>query len=178
MKGGVIVLVFILCSGMAMGQRDLNENGKPSWQERMYFGGGLGFSSGVNSFGQRYSYLGLYPIVGYMVTNQFSVGTSITYQYNSYPDVNQSVTQYGFSPFVRYNFNQLFAYSEYMILNSPTFDPNAPRKIYNRWLMGLGIRQPLGSRSSINAMALYDVIYNTNDRVFNSPWVFRVFFAF
>ena len=179
MKGVVVVVAFVLCSGMADGQRELNEDGKPSWQERMYFGGGLGFSGGTNAYYGRYTYIGLYPIIGYMLTNHVSVGTTITYQYYSYPDVNQSVTQYGFSPFVRYNFNQqLFAYTEYMILNSPTYDPNSPRKVYNRMLLGLGFRQPLGARSSINAMALYDVIYNTNDRVFNSPWVFRVFFAF
>ena len=120
----------------------------------------------------------LYPIIGYKVTNQFSAGATLTYQYYNYPDNNYSVTQYGISPFVRYNFGQMFVYSEYMILNSPTYDPNTPRKVYNRWLMGIGYSMPLGKRGALNAMGLYDVLYKTSDRVFNSPWVFRVFFSF
>src|SRR5258708_6702288 len=126
--------VMFSCTFWTFGQRTFDENGKPSVMERLYFGGGLGFSGGTNPSYGRYTFIGLYPIVGYMVTNQFSAGASITYQHYSYPDVGQTVSQYGISPFVRYNFNQMFLYSEYMILDSPTYDPNTPRKIYNRWL--------------------------------------------
>lgn len=177
MKKLLVCVVWMLCSVWAFGQRTFDENSKPSWKERVYFGGGLTFSSGTNAYSGRYTYVGLYPILGYMMTNKLSVGSAITYQYYSYPDVGSSVTQYGISPFVRYNIGQVFLYSEYMILNSPTFDPNSPRKIYNRWLMGLGYQMPLGKRSSLNVMGLYDVLYNTSERVFTSPWVFRVFFA-
>lgn len=180
MKKLWVAFLLMLCSVAVFGQRDIDPNGSPSFKDRMYLGGGLGFSGGTNSYGNRYTYIGLYPILGYMVTNQFSVGTSLTWQHYNYPDVNYSVDQYGFAPFVRYNLGQMFMYSEYMILNSPSYDPNKPRAVYNRMLMGLGFRQPLGNkgRGSINAMALYDVIYKSTDRVFNSPWVVRVFFAF
>ncbi len=178
MKTLLVCAVGLCCSVLASGQRTFEENGKPSFFDRVYFGGGLGFSSGTTSYSGRYTYLGLYPVVGYMVTNQFSVGAAITYQHYSYPDVGQTVNQYGISPFARYNLGQVFLYSEYMILSSPSYDPNSPRKIYNRWLNGLGYQQPLGKRAALNAMALYDVLYNSSERVFTSPWVFRVFVSF
>src|SRR5882757_8672271 len=168
-------LVIFLCVSPALAQREVSEDGKTPFSERLYFGGGLGFSSGSSSVG-RYTYIGLYPIIGYMVTNQFSTGATITYQYYSYPDQDYSQTQYGISPFLRYNFGQVFAYTEYMILSTPSYDPGAQRKIYNRWLVGLGFRQPVGKRGSLNVMGLYDILYNPADRVFTSPWVFRVFF--
>ena len=178
MKTLLVCAVGLFCTVLAFGQRTFDENGKPSVLDRMYFGGGLGFSGGTNAYGQRYTYLGIYPIVGYMLTNKFSVGATITYQHYSYPDVGQTVDQYGISPFARYNLGQVFLYSEFMILNSPTYDPNSPRKIYNRWLNGLGFQQPLGKRGAINAMVLYDVLYTQSELVFTSPWVFRVFVSF
>jgi hypothetical protein len=178
MKTLLTCCVFLISATLAVAQREIEENAKPAFMDRVYFGGGLGFSAGTSPTAGKYTYIGLYPLMGYMVTPQFSVGTTITYQYYNYSDIGQSITQYGISPFARYNFGQLFVYSEFMILNSPTYDAGAPRKIYNRWLNGIGFTQPLGRRGAINAMALYDVLYSTSDRVFSSPWVFRVFFSF
>ena len=160
----------------AIGQREIDEGSKPSFKDRVYFGGGLGLSGGTDANGNQYFYIGLYPIIGYMVTNQFSVGTGITFQHYNYPDFNLSINQYGFSPFARYNFGNLFLYTEYQILNSATFI-NAQRKTYNRLLFGIGYSQPLGKRSSINVMGLYDVIWKQSDGAFASPFVFRVFFS-
>lgn len=169
--------VLILCSLHALGQRIIEPDSNPSFSERVYLGGGLGASGGTDSYGNKYFYIGVYPILGYMVTDKFSVGTSLSYQYYDYTDIGQSYSQYGFSPFARYNIGQLFAYTEFMFLNSPTFI-NSERATYNRWLMGLGYSQPLGGRAAINVMGLYDVIYKQSDRVFSSPWVFRVFVSF
>ncbi|CAN5407513.1 hypothetical protein BH09BAC3_BH09BAC3_04590 [soil metagenome] len=178
MKKIVLLSVLLISSMFVIAQREIDEGSEPTFKDRVYFGGGLGFSAGTSANAGKYTYIGLYPLIGYMVNNQFSVGTTITYQYYNYSDINQSITQYGFSPFARYNFGQLFAYSEFMILNSPSYDAGSSRKIYNRWLNGLGYSQPLGKRGSLNAMALYDVLYSTSDRIFSSPWVFRVYFAF
>lgn len=177
MKRLLLAILMISCSVSVFAQREIDGSNKSAFMDRIYFGGGLGFSGGNSSFG-RYTFIGLYPVIGYMVSDKMSVGTSITYQYYNYPDQNVSFTQYGVSPFLRYNFGQLFAYTEYMILNSPTYDPGAPRKIYNRWLLGLGFSQPIGKRGAINAMGLYDILYDPGDRVFASPWVFRVFFSY
>ncbi|HNP75758.1 MAG: hypothetical protein U0289_14605 [Cyclobacteriaceae bacterium] len=177
MKSTVLLLCGLFMHVATWAQRDFEEGDKPSFKDRLYFGGGLGFNSGTSGTAGRYTYIGLYPVIGYMATPKMSVGTSITYQHYSYADLGTSFEQYGFAPFIRYNLNQIFLYSEYMILNSPTYDPNSPRKIYNRWLNGVGYRMPIGQRSAVNVMGLYDVLYNDTERIFSSPWVVRVFFS-
>lgn len=177
MKSLLACVLFLSCSVSALGQREIDEDSKPSWKERVYLGGGLALNGGTDSYGNKYFYVGLYPIIGYMVTSKFSVGSGITWQHYSYPDYNQTINQYGVSPFARYNLGQAFLYTEYMILNSPTYI-STQRKTYNRLLLGLGYSQPLGRRGSLNVMGLYDVLYKQEDRVFASPWVFRVFFSF
>lgn len=177
MRGIITCVGLLVCASVSFGQREIDENSKPSWKERVYVGGGLGLNGGTDSYGNRYFYLGLYPVIGYMVTNKLSAGTGITWQYYSYPDVNQTINQYGFSPFVRYNISPAFLYAEYVILSSPTYTGVA-RKTYNRLLLGLGYSQPLGRRGALNVMGLYDVLYKREDLVFASPWVIRVYFSF
>ena len=167
------LLLAITLAGLS--QRMVDENSKLS--DRLYFGGGLGLNGGTDSYGNRYFFVGLYPIIGYMVNNQFSVGTAITLQYYSYPDVDQEIIQYGLSPFARYNFGQVFLYGEYMFLSTPTY-VNAQRKVFDRLLLGVGYSQPIGARGSLNVMGLYDVIWKQQDFAFASPWVFRVYFSF
>lgn len=177
MKKVLVVSILILVSFTTFGQLSFGDNAKLS--ERLYFGGGLGLNGGTDSYGNRYFFVGLYPIVGYMVNNNFSVGMGINYQYYSYPDWDQDIHQYGFSPFMRYNFGQLFLYTEYSILNTPVYNINSGvRKNYDRFLLGAGYSQPIGGRGSINVMGLYDVIWNRSEYAFASPWVFRVFVSF
>lgn len=168
-----LVLIFLLPLS-ALAQREVGDGS--NWQERLYFGGGFGLNSGVSN-GIRYTYFALNPIVGYMVTPKFSVGSGLSWQRYRYSDVNITIDQYGVSPFVRRNFNQLFAYGEYNLFNTPTVNTTT-RKTFDRLLLGLGYSQPIGQRSSVNAMALYDVMYDNQERAFASPWVFRVFFSF
>lgn len=169
--------LLVVLSLTAHAQRDVLDNAKLS--DRLYFGGGLGLNGGTDSYGNRYFYVGLYPIIGYMVNSQLSVGMGITYQYYSYPDVDQEIHQYGVSPFVRYNFGQLFLYGEYSLLNTPVYNINSgSRQTFDRLLLGAGFSQPLGGRGSLNVMGLYDVLWNRSEYAFASPWVFRVFVAF
>ena len=178
MKKPIVCFLFLLFTLTAWAQREVDDQSKLS--DRLYFGGGLGLNGGTDSYGQRYFFVGLYPIIGYMVNNQFSVGTGITFQYYSYPDApanyTSSLTQYGVSPFARYNFGQVFLYTEYMFLSTPTYINNQ-RKLFNRLLLGVGFSQPLGKRSSLNVMGLYDVLWKQQDAAFASPWVLRVYFS-
>lgn len=172
MKRAIGVLLFlVVLATSAFGQI----GGGASITDRLYFGGGGGFGGGTSA-GVRYTYFSVVPIIGYKVTDQFSVGTGITYQRYNYPDFHYTRVQYGASPFLRYNFDQLFLQTEYNYINAPNFD-NTRRAYYNRLLIGAGYRAPIGQRSAINAMALYDVLYK-QPSVFASPWVFRVFFTF
>jgi len=171
--------IFFVClfgSIAAWGQRDVTDRTGWSLSDRIYLGGGLGFNGGVDNYGNRFFYFSLYPMVGYMITPQLSSGLGVQWQHYNYPDINESIDQYGFSPFIRYNLGKMFAYSEYSFVNSPSLYAN-DRTNYRRFLLGLGYSMPLGGRTKVNVMGLYDVIYKQNGP-FGTPWVFRVFFSY
>lgn len=170
----VLAAFLVFLSSCAYAQRAVNEDS--DWKERIYVGGGGGLNGGSDGYGNRYFYVALSPIVGYMITQQFSSGVGVQWQLIRYPDVDVSISQYGLSPFVRYNFGKLFAYSEYDIINSSRLSDDS-RVTYYRLLAGLGYSLPLGRRGAINGMALYDLIYR-NTGPFTSPWVIRVFVSF
>ena len=175
-----IVFVALCISCSAWAQRPVEEDSKPSFKDRIYFGGGFGLNGGRDGYGNNYFYFAVNPIVGYMITPKLSAGTGVSWQQYNYTDIKVKINQYGVSPFVRYNFGKLFSYAEYNLINTPNYYNNSTsRANYDRLILGLGYPQPFGSgRGAINAMALYDVLYQQSDRVFASPWVFRVFLSF
>jgi hypothetical protein len=170
------VLVPALCAHAQ--QRGKNSLAGVPANERIFFGGGGSFGggvSGVNSL--RYTYISVSPLMGWRVNVPFSVGAGIQYTWFNYPDVDVSLSQFGFSPFAQYRVGKLFGYAEYSIISVPSFD-NTSRANYTRLPVGIGFSQPIGTKAAINAMALYDVIYaRHNPPVFASPWVIRVFFT-
>jgi hypothetical protein len=167
-------ILFISIS--ALGQKELVD--KPSWRDRIYTGGGFGFNGG-NFGGNKYFSFSVSPIVGYMITQQFSAGVGISYQRVSFPDINFAYEQYGFMPFLRYNFNDFFLTTEYNLFNlpNPNINSSSDRFYRSRWLVGAGYSQPLGQRARVNAIAMYDLLYQAPS-YFTSPWVFRVFVSF
>lgn len=179
-----ILLIFSGC--FAFAQRQIDEQSSWSLKDRLYVGGGFGLNGGTDYSGNKYFTFSLSPILGYMITSNFSAGTGITYQYLGYSDMNITLHQYGVSPFVRYNIKQFFGQVEYNLISTPQIVYSSQkgfeavdRNIYDRLLAGIGISQPIGDRSSLNLVAMYDLIYS-NDRSkspFASPWVFRVFFS-
>ncbi len=161
-------------------RKQSNQSNQP--QNKFYFGGGGGFGSGTDPFGYRYNYYSLLPIAGYRINAQYSVGASFTYQRYNYvntPVGNYSYTQYGFGPFVRYSINPVFLQAEYDVISAPAYDNNNElvRSNYSRFLVGLGYAIPMGKRSAVNALAMYDLLYKTPS-VFLSPIVLRVYFTF
>src|SRR5882762_77434 len=108
-----IALVLSFTMASAQFRNDYNLKPQPRQQQgnsssrelpKFYFGGGGGLG-----FGTGYNYYSLFPIAGYRVTDAFSVGTGFTYQrYNYTQPYSYSFTQYGLTPFLRYNFNPLF----------------------------------------------------------------------
>jgi len=178
MKNLLLVLLLLMV-GAAYAQR--NQKGKNSAQglplsERLYFGGGGGFGGGTDFNGFRYTSISVSPLMGYRITLPWSVGAMVNYNYVRYPDIDLTLQQYGISPFTRYQFGRLFAYGEYSMISAPSFD-NSARRWYNRLPLGLGYSIPVGQRAALNAMALYDVMYDRRNSVFQSPWIIRVFFS-
>jgi len=154
------------------------KNSDQSLLDKIYFGGGGGFGAGTG-----YTYYSVFPVIGYRVTSQYSVGATFTYQRYNYTNFgltpNGSYTQYGFGPFMRYNFNPLFFQTEFDMINAPAYNSNneLEHAYHSRWLWGLGYMFPTGRRGAINAMIMYDVLYRIPS-VFSSPIVARVYFTF
>jgi outer membrane protein assembly factor BamA len=170
-----ITLIILLVATLTFAQKGSTVINKESnWQDRIYFGGGFGLQGG--SWGTSIS---LSPIVGYMVNSRLSVGVGATYQYYKYKDsfYDYSDNRYGGQVFARVNLiKQIFAYGHYSFLNySFNGNENDRRTVY-RLPLGLGMSQPIGSRSSLNFLAAYDVLYENNGP-YASPWVFSIFFS-
>ncbi|MBW7913480.1 MAG: hypothetical protein H3C54_07240 [Taibaiella sp.] len=144
----------------------------------------FGIGSGVTN-------LGITPILGYRITDEFSAGIGFGYQYlrikdyfsvitNPDPLVEErrSLNAHFYSPSVwtRYViWNNIFAHAEYEHnissykehTNDFTKFPPPPMTINKTvsvpcLLLGGGLRQPIGERSSFVFMALYDVLQNVN----------------
>lgn len=181
MKGFVLLIVVVLVSIETKAQyNSANRQGSNSalTLNRFYFGGGGGFGAGTDINGYSYNYFSLLPIIGYRITDQFSVGASITYQQYNYPQFGTSFKQYGFGPFLRYSINPLFFQAEYDLINAPSYNSsgNEVHSNYSRLFFGMGYSFPLGRKGAINTLAMYDVLYKAPS-VFNSPFVLRIYFT-
>ncbi|UII28900.1 hypothetical protein LVD15_10855 [Fulvivirga maritima] len=166
-----VVLSFLTFGAFAQKQVDFET--EPSFWDRVYFGGGLGFFSNNTQ-----TNLSVSPVLGYMITPNLSAGVGLTYQYIKWKNLNTNTNLYGGNTFVRYNINQFFLQGEYNLINYPSYDSDfQDRENTSRVLFGGGISQPVGQRAAINFMALYDFAYDVNG-IYSSPWEFRVFVSF
>lgn len=143
--------------------------------DRIYFGGGFGFSANSNQ-----TNLSLSPQVGYKITDRYSAGLGIIYQYVGIKQPDVSVNNYGWSVFNRFNVTeQFFAYSEFERLSFEYFTSFTPerkeRSAYNSLLIGGGYSEQLSRSSSFSVTALYNVLYDVTDdpQPYNSPLVLR-----
>jgi hypothetical protein len=143
--------------------------------DRIYFGGGFGFSANSNQ-----TNVSLSPQVGYKITERYSAGIGITYQYVALKQYDISISNYGWSLFNRFNVTQqFFGYAEFERLSFEYFTSFTPerkeRSAYNSLLIGAGYSEQLSRSASFSLMALYNVLYDAVDspQPYNSPWVFR-----
>ncbi|RED99465.1 hypothetical protein [Marinoscillum furvescens] len=141
--------------------------------DRIYFGGGGGFSGGTQFLNVSVS-----PLVGYKFTEKFSGGVQLVYQYVKFGDV--SANNYGGGPFVRYNFAQkLFGYTQYEYLNygmtTGAMSNSNERLDFTSWFVGLGYTEPISDRVAFNITALYNLLYRDgSNSPYRSPLQFRV----
>lgn len=196
----IAAIVGLILSGNVQAQDDVySSSGKPLNKSkdnvksdklidpsRLIFGGwGLfGIASGVTS-------VGVTPIIGYRITDNFSAGVGFGYQYLRIKDyfsviVDPATAQaelhnlnahfYSPSIWMRHVvWNNIFAHAEYEhnissfkeYTNDFTKYPPPPitRKTTSTvpcLLLGGGIRQPIGERASMIFMVLYDVLQDAN----------------
>lgn len=153
------------------------QSGETFW-DKVYFGGNFGLQFGNQTL------VDINPLVGYRLTEKLSVGFSATYIYyhitDSYYQLDYSTNIYGGSIFTRYYLlENIFAHVEGEVLNLEVPDYFRNRFVRENifgFYVGGGYRQPLGDRSSLNILLLYNL---NEDR--NSPYqnpIIRVGFGF
>jgi len=158
----VFILFLLLTAFIASSQNKLSD--------RIFFGGGGGFSGGNDVI-----IISLSPQVGYKITSNYAAGVGITYQYVRLRNVGQSISNYGWSVFNRYNITQqFFGYGEFERLSFQQENDNSNRLGLNSLFFGLGFSNRLGANSSFNTMVLYNVLYVEGEpSPYRSPWVVR-----
>ena len=128
---------------------------KPSWRERIYYGGTV-----TLSFGNA-TRIGLSPMVGYKITPKLSTGVEVGYEYVNYDDFDQSSHNYGGSVFTRYRFvPQLYGHAEYQVVNYeiPTGVNTSSREAVPFLLVGGGLSRRLAPNTWGYVEVLVDVL--------------------
>lgn len=145
--------------------------------EKFYFGGGMGLSLGTNR-----TNISASPLMGYKITERFSAGVGITYQYDSYKNVNLNLNHYGASVFTRFIITQQFFATteyEYMTIEFPSPDLKTTSRMgFDSFFVGGGFAQPLSKNASFVIIGLYNVMYDpAKVSPYNSPYIVRAGFA-
>lgn len=167
---GFITLFLTCLIVFCHGQYRAPKSSNGSFADKVYFGGGGGFSGG-----SQYLNISVSPLIGYKITEQFSAGLQITYQYVKFIDA--TANNYGGGPFLRYNFTQkLFGYSQYEYLNYQAlgYGNDRERFDFNSLFVGIGYSEPIGNKAAFNITALYNLLHQDGRSPYQSPLVFRV----
>lgn len=183
MKNWIISILFILlATQLSFAQREIEDVEKPSFKDRVYFGGGAIFQ-----LNQDYFVIGASPIMGYMITPRLSSGVGVTYQMARYKFLNPPASShtYGGRLFTRYNILPVvYTMAEYEMLSveMPVVATDLPRRWVDRLLIGGGYYQAFpGRRGGFNLGIFYDVLFQygaNRNGPYSSPWVYRVGFTF
>jgi len=142
--------------------------------DKLIIGGGLNAG-----FGGGYANVGIAPILGYRITDHFSAGIGVGYQYYQQPEYVDPVDPYKVS-YARENivypnlWTRYFVYRNFFVdgsleydfisLKGPGYDnygnlTTLKANVNNTCLLlGAGIRQPLGGRVSAYFELIYDVL--------------------
>lgn len=169
----ILALIIPVFVNNAWAQREINpEDNK--FMDRVYFGGNFNLQFGNVTF------IDVSPLVGYMVTDKFSTGVGVTYQYLNYKFLDYQSNIYGGRVFGRHNIGQqFFALTEIESLNVefPKLFPTGERVWVREWVPGVfvggGIFQPFGRRGGVNLSALYNLTYERGKSPYANPWVIR-----
>jgi hypothetical protein len=175
-----LFIVFIVVSNQTVSaQKYVDESS--GIMDRLYFGGNFGLQFGS------YTHIEASPIVGYMVSDKFSAGLGVIYQYFRIRGNSQvgdyETNIYGGKLFGRYNFSQqLFGYTEYENINLDViYNTSNGFELGRAWVPGFfiggGYFQPIGNRAGFTVMALYNVLHNPARSPYGSPLVLRVGFT-
>jgi len=152
-------------------QTNLNSKPKKPLSDRIFVGGNLALTFGSITF------VGAAPMIGYKVSDKWSVGVGGSYYYfrdNIY-DVSASI--YGGLLMSRYLlWKGLYAEGDFeennqlvYALDLQTGDLLTQREWIPSLLLGGGYSQAIGDRSAFFISILYDVIQNPNSQYYRIP---------
>jgi hypothetical protein len=178
MKKLVQITLLILLSSYCFGQKQFDPEGAPRFIDRVYFGGTFSLQFGT------YTAIVISPIAGYMVTNRFSVGPGITYQYLKGEAFDYTGRRYeydsniyGFSAFARYNITPMFfAYTQYESLkvDFPSVDgTQLVREWVPGYFIGGGVFQRVGGRAGLGLSVLINLLHDDRKSPYNSNLIIR-----
>ncbi|HZN03411.1 MAG TPA: hypothetical protein VFD06_07455 [Candidatus Polarisedimenticolia bacterium] len=180
MPKAIYVTVTILFLGLGLG--DLTgihaatppPPAPPSWKDRMFFGGGIGFGFGDVDF------VSVEPLIGIRLDPKLSVGATLLYRYTNDDRFPEEIhfNDYGARAFVQFfpvpNF---FGQVEYEYLDYEYVLPNldTDRTTAGSVFVGGGVFQSIGRGAAFFASTLYNLSYDDNDPTspYDSPWVVR-----
>lgn len=139
-------------------------------KDNLVVGGGLDLRFGD------YTMIGVTPLVGYTVTDDFIVGGIFTYRYFKDNLSNYTTNTYGVAPFARFFVYQgLFIHAEYEMLNGEFYYRQGNVWV-NSFLVGLGYGSRIGDKGFIGFYALWNLTEDENYQIYNQP-TFRISFG-
>jgi len=174
-KAFALFIILILFGGTSVyaQYQNLGTANKVEIKENPWFVGGM-IGGSFSNYGGSFE---ISPLVGYKVTEDFHVGTRLTYIYSKYN--GKSYNDYGGSLFGRYRFlDFLFGHVEYEVLNvdiSLYNDPQRESRIINSLFIGGGLFQTMGGRGFATIAILYNVL-ETEYSPYSNP-VIRIGFG-
>ncbi len=167
------LLLMVLTTSAIVAQPDADTT------KKTYYGGSFGAQFGNETA------LELSPLIGYRVTQNFSVGAGISYIYYSYTNpnyafLNYHTSIYGGRVFAKeYVYSYIFGYAEFEILNlerQNQLTGDLHRVTTANPLVGGGISQAMGGGALMNLMILWDVNPDVASPYTNP--IFRIGFTF
>ncbi|ERM84799.1 hypothetical protein P872_24120 [Rhodonellum psychrophilum GCM71 = DSM 17998] len=169
-------MFFLFGISEGFSQREYDPEMKPPIKDRLYYGGNFAAQFGTITF------IDVSPLVGIMLTEKFSGGVGMTYQYfnnKRFPGGDSNL--YGGRTFLRYNvFPNIFAHTEYEALNFDLYN-NRTEVFERQWVpslfVGAGYFAPFGNRGGANFTFLYNLLYDNQRSPYNEPYVIRVGFV-
>jgi hypothetical protein len=161
---------------------------KTSFADKLYYGGNFGLAFSTNN-----SYFLLQPIVGYKLTEKFSLGVDPLFVYSSITATNSfnpstkkfSTTVIGPGLFAKYNLiENIFGFGEYqgISFSAPVYDVSKAdfinKDFWNNNLYLGGGYSSNGSGSGTYVMLLYNVLFDVNNTFYGRPYDIRIGFLF
>lgn len=147
---------------------------------RLFWGGNFGLGFGTTT------YIEISPLVGYSLTKKMSIAGGPVYQYfqYKYPPERIRINILGGRIYCRYIvFNNFFTHIEEGLLfvksdyyNALGLEEKNQYIPVNEFLVGGGLRQPIGQRSAVNLVILWNL--TQSDYIINSNPVIRIDFNF